>query len=112
MLTTLLDVAALACLLFGAVLCLLAAIGLLRFPDLLSRMHAATKPQVLGILLILLAVGLSLRSWPVVGTLVLVGVFQMLTAPISSHMISRSAVRTGQIDLDDDGADADASGHT
>lgn len=110
--STIFDVAALICLLAGSLLCLLAAIGLLRFPDLMSRMHAATKPQVLGILLILLAVGLSVRSVPVIGTLVLVGVFQMLTAPISSHMISRSAVRTGQIDLDDDGADIDASGHT
>ena len=40
-----------AILLLGAALCLVAGIGLLRFPDLLTRMHAGTKPQVLGVLL-------------------------------------------------------------
>ena len=38
----------------GALLGLAAGIGVLRFPDALSRMHAATKPQVLGVLLLLL----------------------------------------------------------
>ena len=42
-----LDVVALACLLAGALLCLTAGLGLVRFPDVLSRMHAGTKPQVL-----------------------------------------------------------------
>ena len=45
------DVIAGACLLAGAFLCLTAGVGLLRFPDVLSRMHAGTKPQVLGVLL-------------------------------------------------------------
>ncbi|MGY2063518.1 cation:proton antiporter, partial [Nocardia gipuzkoensis] len=39
--------------LFGAGLALTAAIAIVRFPDTLSRMHAATKPQVVGLLLIL-----------------------------------------------------------
>lgn len=93
----LMDLAALVCLLFGSVLCLLGAIGLLRFPDLLSRLHAATKPQVLGTILVLVAVALSLRSSLVIGMLVLTWLFQMGTAPVTSHMISRAAVRTGQI---------------
>ena len=46
----------------GALMSLAAAIGLLRFPDLMSRMHAATKPQVLGLFLLLAAVGLQLRT--------------------------------------------------
>src|SRR3712207_8409402 len=45
--TALADVIAFACLLAGAVLCLTAGLGLVRFPDVLSRMHAGTKPQVL-----------------------------------------------------------------
>ena len=36
----------------GSVLALTAAIGVVRFPDSLSRMHAASKPQVLGLLLV------------------------------------------------------------
>ena len=46
----------------GALMSLGAAIGLLRFPDLMSRMHAATKPQVLGLFLLLCAVGLQDRK--------------------------------------------------
>ena len=47
------DVAILVLILLGAVLCLSAAVGLLRFRDVPSRLHAATKPQVLGLILIL-----------------------------------------------------------
>ena len=49
------------CLVAGALLSLAAGIGVLRFPDALSRMHAATKPQVLGVLLMLLGIALRLR---------------------------------------------------
>lgn len=94
-----LDLIALICLLLGAVLCVAASIGLLRFPDLLSRMHAATKPQVLGVLLVLLAVALTLRSVSVLTMVVLVAAFQLLTAPVASQMMSRAAVRTAQVDL-------------
>lgn len=45
------DAAVLVLILVGALLCLFAAIGLLRFRDVPSRLHAATKPQVLGLLL-------------------------------------------------------------
>ena len=48
------DILAGACLLLGSLLALVAGIGLVRFPDVLTRMHAATKPQSLGILLVLL----------------------------------------------------------
>lgn len=94
-----LDLIALAAILLGAVLCLGASIGLLRFPELLSRMHAATKPQVLGVLLVLLAVAATLRSVSVLTMVVLVGAFQLLTAPVASQMMSRAAVRTAQVDL-------------
>lgn len=94
-----LDLIALICLLLGGVLCVAAAIGLLRFPDLLSRMHAATKPQVLGVLLVLAAVALTLRSIPVLTMVVLVAAFQLITAPVASQMLSRAAVRTMQVEL-------------
>ena len=52
-------------LLSGASLALIASIGLVRFPDVFTRMHAATKPQTLGIVCIL--IGLALRLQSVVG---------------------------------------------
>src|SRR5699024_3910854 len=91
------DVIGMVLIFFGAILCLTAAIGLLRFPDLLTRMHAATKPQVLGVLLVLLGVGLSKQGGLHLGMLLLVGVFQMLTIPVGAHMVGRAGFRTGQV---------------
>src|SRR5690606_11417368 len=81
----------------GALLCLAASIGLLRFPDLLTRMHAATKPQVLGVLLVLVGVGLRTRLGLDVGMLILIGSFQLLTIPVGAHMVGRAGFRTGQV---------------
>ena len=92
--TAVLDALSLVCLTGSALLSLAAAVGLLRFPDLLSRMHAGTKPQVLGVMLALLGVGLRLRSGLDVGMLVLVGLFQCLTLPVAAHMVGRAVYRT------------------
>ena len=78
----------------GALMSLAAAVGLLRFPDLLSRMHAATKPQVLGLFLLLAAVGLQLRTWWVWPVLLVAWIFQLLTVPVSAHMVGRAGYRT------------------
>ncbi|MDQ0754948.1 monovalent cation/H(+) antiporter subunit G [Arthrobacter sp. B3I4] len=78
----------------GALMSLGAAIGLLRFPDLMSRMHAATKPQVLGLFLLLSAVGLQMRTWWVWPVLVVAWIFQLLTVPVSAHMVGRAGYRT------------------
>lgn len=95
-----LDTTALVFVLVGALLCLTAAIGLLRFRDVPSRLHAATKPQVLGLLLIAVAAGLSLRSWAAVAMLVPIVVIQMAAAPLSAHMVGRQAYRNGTFDED------------
>ncbi|MEV4539380.1 monovalent cation/H(+) antiporter subunit G [Asanoa sp. NPDC049518] len=91
-----LDVAASACLIAGALFSLAAGIGLTRFPDVLSRMHAATKPQVLGLLLVLLGCALRFRNTVDITTLVLIGVFALTTAPVAAHMIGRVAYRSGE----------------
>ncbi|NTW41292.1 MAG: Na+/H+ antiporter subunit G, partial [Cellulomonadaceae bacterium] len=62
-----LDVLAAVCLLGGSFLAFAAGLGLLRFPDVVARIHAATKPQVLGLVLVLLGLALRLRSWPMLG---------------------------------------------
>lgn len=88
--------------LIGALLCLTAAIGLLRLRDVPNRLHAATKPQVLGLLLICLAIALSQRSviGIVLGLLLVAPVvlMQFATAPLSAHMVGRQAYRNGTID--------------
>ena len=91
------DVAAAVCLLGGAFLGFAAGIGVLRFPDLLARMHAGTKPQVLGLILVLTGLALRLRSGSAVWALGLVVLFQMLTAPVAAHMVGRAGYRTGKV---------------
>ncbi|MDG4767081.1 monovalent cation/H(+) antiporter subunit G [Solwaraspora sp. WMMD406] len=87
------DLLAGAFLISGALLSLAASIGLLRFPDVASRMHAATKPQVLGLLLVLTGVALRLSSGTELATLLLIAIFQMATAPVAAHIICRAAYR-------------------
>ncbi|MFJ2619526.1 monovalent cation/H(+) antiporter subunit G [Glutamicibacter sp. NPDC087344] len=81
-------------LILGCLMSLIAGIGLLAFPDMLTRMHAATKPQVLGFLLIFAGLAIHLRSWAIVPVLILAWAMQLLTAPVSAHMIGRSGYRT------------------
>ena len=94
------DVVALGCLLAGAFLCLTAGLGLVRFPDVLSRMHAGTKPQVLGILLVMVGGAIRLSGLAAAWMLLLVAAFQLLTAPVSAHMISRVAYRRRHVRRD------------
>lgn len=91
-----LDVVAAVLLLAGALQCLLGALGVLRLPSLLSRMQAATKPQTLGLLLILAGAALRVPLDSAV-TLLLVAVFQVITAPVLSQLMSRSAYRSGSV---------------
>jgi multicomponent Na+:H+ antiporter subunit G len=94
------DVVAIVLVLAGAFLCLTAGLGLLRFHDVLTRMHAGTKPQVLGILLIMIGGAIRLHGWSATWMLLLVAAFQMLTAPVSAHMISRVAYRRRHVRRD------------
>lgn len=87
------DVISLALILLGGLLAAAAGIGILRFPDVLSRMHAATKPQNLGLFSILIAVGLQHPTPAVITSLVLIVGFQVLTSPVAAHMVGRAAYR-------------------
>ncbi|MEP9391813.1 monovalent cation/H(+) antiporter subunit G [Gordonia sp. VNK1] len=74
----------------GALLAVTAAIGILRFPDTLSRMHAATKPQTLGLLMMLIGTMISVGGGHVDnGMLILAGIFALITAPVVAHRIGR-----------------------
>lgn len=96
--TTITDVAAAVLLFLGCLLTLAAGVGILRFPDLLARIHAGTKPQVLGLVLVLSAEALRVRSWAVLGMLIVVVIFQFLTIPVAAHMVARGGYRTDQLD--------------
>lgn len=95
------DVLASALMLAGVALAVLAGLGLVRFPDVFSRMHAATKPATLGLLLVVLGAVLLVDDWSDRTKLLLVAAFQFLTAPVAAHMIGRAGYRAGTGALDE-----------
>lgn len=87
------DVVTAILLLFSAALSLAAGIGLLRFRSPFYRMHAATKPQILGVMCILLAMALWAKTPSDAMFLVPIAIFQLLTVPVGAHMIGRAIYR-------------------
>ena len=85
------DILGITLILLGACLTFVTALGIVRFNDLFSRMHAATKPQVLG--LILATGGLALVQWKSSVTLTLLLV-------ITAHMLGRAGYRSYRVSLD------------
>jgi len=79
----------------GSLFALVAALGVLRLPDVLIRMHASTKAGTLGCGLILVAVAVHFGETGIVARAIAAIVFLMLTAPVAAHMIGRAAYRTG-----------------
>ncbi|OLO38840.1 Na+/H+ antiporter subunit G1 [Alkalihalophilus pseudofirmus] len=83
--------------LIGGLLSLLGAIGMIRFPDVYGRLHAATKSATLGVILIMTATFLFFLLYEqlFVAKVLLTILFVFLTAPLAGQMMSRSAYRTG-----------------
>lgn len=79
----------------GSLLSALAALGILRFPDIYTRLHAASKAGPLGAGLVLLGVGFAAGEWEVAVRCVLGFVFLIITSPVSAHLLARAALRTG-----------------
>lgn len=80
-------------LLLGGFFALIAAVGVLRLPDVLTRMHASTKAGVLGSSLILIGGAIYLQNTEVTSRVIATILFLMLTSPIGAHMIGRASVR-------------------
>ena len=90
-----LDLLAAASLLVGGVVIALAALGVVRFPDPFTRMHAATKAGVVGAGLILLGAGLALGTLAAVLTGLAGVLFLVATTPVASHLLGRAAYVAG-----------------
>lgn len=92
---TLLDVLSGLLVVAGASLTVVAVVGLYRLPDLYARMHAATKPATLGIALCLVGASLAVDDVSDVTKLLLAATFQLVTAPVSAHLLGRAAHDAG-----------------
>ena len=95
-----LQVVGVAFIALGAFLTLVTAIGMHRLHSLFARMHASTKPQVLGLVLMCAGLACVMQSTHVAATLVLVVMMQFVVAPISAHMLGRATYRLGQTDYE------------
>jgi multicomponent Na+:H+ antiporter subunit G len=82
-------------LLIGTLFCLVAAVGMLRLPDTLIRMHAATKAGTLGAGFILAAQAVAAGELGTTLKVIAVIVFLLLTAPVAAHLIGRAAYHRG-----------------
>ncbi|WP_070379373.1 monovalent cation/H(+) antiporter subunit G [Rhodococcus sp. WMMA185] len=91
--STALNVIGAALMLCGSLFSLTAAIAIVRFPDTLRRMHAATKPQVVGLIMILVGTVIELRGNVDIWMLILACIFILLTAPVIAHRVGRVAYR-------------------
>jgi multicomponent Na+:H+ antiporter subunit G len=79
----------------GATLALLAAVGVLRMPDLFTRMQASTKAATLGLGCLLAGLALHLPDLTVIIRAGCIAAFVMLTTPVAAHVIARAAYLTG-----------------
>ena len=79
----------------GGLFALAAAVGVLRLPDVLIRMHASTKAGTLGCGLILVAVAVYFGETGIIARALAAIVFLIVTAPVAAHMIGGAAYRTG-----------------
>lgn len=79
----------------GALISLVAAVGVLRLPDFFMRMHAATKAGVGGAGLVMLGVGFNEGTALVWAKVLLVVFFLLLTTPIAGHLLGRAGYIAG-----------------
>lgn len=98
------DVVAGLFLIAGATFTMIGGIGVVKFGDLMSRMHAAAKAPTLGLLLVAIGGAIEIGTARGVATLVLVVILQLLTSPVATHMLGRAS--HGRISIELDGDDA------
>lgn len=91
MIETLLDVLSWIFFLIGGGLVVLGAVGVLRFPDFYTRIHAAGVTDTMGADFVLLAMALQSDNWITIVKLFLIFVFLLLTSPVSTHAVAHAA---------------------
>ena len=79
----------------GSAFALLAALGVLRMPDVFTRMQASTKASTLGLGCLVIGAALQLGDAASAIRLISIGAFLLLTTPVSAHVIARGSYRAG-----------------
>ena len=79
----------------GSVFFLAGTLGLLRFPDVYTRLHALTKADNVGLGLMVAGLTLQAESWAVVGKLILIWLLVLLAGASVAHMVAAAARQRG-----------------
>ena len=91
---TALSVAGYLLVLLGTFFCLAMTVGILRFPDALTRLHASTKGLTIGAGFILVGAGILSGSAAFAARTIVIAAFMFLTNPIAAHAIARASYRS------------------
>ncbi len=83
------EIAGAIIVLLGSLVLLVAALGLLRMPDVYNRLQVGTKSSTLGTIMTFFGLFLIMPEWW--GKLILLVIFVMVTNPVSSHVLARAA---------------------
>jgi multicomponent Na+:H+ antiporter subunit G len=105
----LLDLLSIALLIGGVFLGISGAVGVIRFPDFFTRLHAAGVTDTLSAGMILVALMLQAGFTLVSVKLLFILLFLWYTSPVASHALARAAIHTGARPIGAAAADADAS---
>ncbi|MDK8845716.1 monovalent cation/H(+) antiporter subunit G [Corynebacterium sp. MSK297] len=96
------DIVSLVLVTMGAIFVFSAAIGVARFGDTMSRVHAVTKPQTAGLIMCIIGAGIHLvvadynNGWQSdIGVLFLLVIFALLTSPVTAQRLGRIGRREG-----------------
>lgn len=93
---TALDYLSAMLLIGGAGFFLAGTLGLLRFPDVCSRLHALTKADNVGLGLTVAGLALVSESWSVAGKLLLIWVLVLLASASVSYLVAQGSMRRGK----------------
>ena len=89
------EIAAATLLTTGAAFFLAGTVGLLRFPDVYTRLHALTKADNVGLGLVVAGLALQAESWAVAGKLLLIWLLVLLAGASVAHLVAGAARRRG-----------------
>lgn len=89
------DLLSVALLLVGAVFFLAGTLGLLRFPDVYTRLHALTKADNVGLGLVVAGLAVQSASWAIAGKLLLIWLLVMLAGASVAHLVAHKALSRG-----------------
>lgn len=91
-----LEVVSWALIVLGAFFTIVGAVGMYRFPDFWSRLHAASISESAGMILLLAGMGVQAGLTLVTVKLIIIGIFLFITGPTATHAVANAALVSGQ----------------